>query len=340
MIRRPLTRPGTSLLEVLVGLGILAIGAISAFVLFPLSAINVSRAMIDDRATTCAITADGQLREIHRWSVTEPESQGGASTEPYHSRMDNPLTGPPALAPTDPAPSYPVVVDPMGIAAGRGAVGDAGETQVPRVSLNLITSANVALRFCSQMDGLSYNDGGQVAAPSQAEIRELRYNWMWVLQRPSNRDRYTVRQQVVVFDRRQHLFAPTGSELVLPGVTLTPGDTVVTGVPTVRTVGGQPVPVEIRKGSWVMDATISNQPDGDGVPRPKRHAEFYRVVSVTEVAGSPSTFTLELHRAVVRADGLVSLTAPNNFAYTGNLVHMPAVVEVFERPMLTGGFGP
>src|SRR5438874_223867 len=118
MTRRPTTRrSGNSLLEVLVGLGIMAVGAISVFVLFPLSAINVSKAMIDDRSTTCAITADGEIRDVWRQYVVEPETQApGSSKEPFFLAMDNPGTGPAALSPNDPGASYPVLGDPMGIA--------------------------------------------------------------------------------------------------------------------------------------------------------------------------------------------------------------------------------
>ena len=340
-------RRGTSLLEVLVGLGIMAVGAIGAFVLFPLSAINVSRALIDDRTTTCAITADGQMRDFHRMDVERATASGSPAPvgEFYHAAMDSPL---PTAAPLLHEPSMPAFVDPMGFYArtgpGQYAVGDAGQTTIPRVNLsitnNLANGANLALRFCSQMDGLTYTDGGNV--PGGVDMRELRYNWLWVLQRPVQRDRYTVRMQVVVFDKRVHLYAPPGTEAVLgPNVTFVPGTTSITNVPGTA---------EVRKGSWVMDGTVKNTSDpvtptagatGAGSPpaaprviRPLRHAEFYRVTSVTEVGG---TYTLEVHKPIVRADGYSFAARPEEYQYTGTLVVMPTVVEVFERPTLTGG---
>lgn len=328
-------RPGTSLLEVLVGLGIMAVGAIGAFVLFPLSAINVSRALIDDRATTCAITADGQLRDIHRQVVE------GTRGEFYMSDI-----GLGTLA-VGAGPSRPVVIDPMGSRARRGnnneiwlgdldAMGNQ-QTAIPRVNLADLNNPDpaianpLALRYCSQMDGLTFDDGGKVAPG--VDMRELRYNWMWVVQRPVNRDRFTLRMQVVVYDKRTHMYAPVGSEAVIPGtpvagsaapiITFVPGTTILTGIPATS---------EVRKGTWVMDASTT----ADIAGRLIRHAEFYRVTSVTEEANA--TLTLELHRPIVRADGLVdraSLPANNPFRYDGTLVIMPAVVEVFERPLLT-----
>lgn len=304
-------RPGTSLLEVLVGLGIMAVGAIGAFVLFPLSAINVSRALIDDRTTTCAVTADGQLRDVHR-KVVDSKGFGG---ETYFSAL-GPAAGD--------GPSLPVVIDPMGFYARFGA--DIGEltppltTGIKRVNLGALTSNTLALRYCSQMDGLTFNEGGQV--PGGLDMRELRYNWMWVVQRPVSRDAYTLRMQVVVFDRRTHMYAPPGTEAVY-GAAAGPGP-VITFVPGTSTIPGVPATAEVRKGSWVMDATNVGA---------IRHAEFYRVTSVTDAGDG--TVVLETHRPLVRADGLVDRAVPTRYQYDGTLVVMPAVVEVFERPLLT-----
>jgi hypothetical protein len=318
--------------EVLVGLGILAVGAISAFVLFPLSAINVSRALVDDRTTTCAITADGELREIHRLYVAVPYNATGNSSENYYSLMDSPGTGAAPLSTTSPDPSYPVVIDPLGIAAGRTNIGSNSTfgqpTLVPRTSLlaNGISSSNqLALRFCSQLDGLSYDDNGTVQPPS-ATMRELRYNWMWVVQRPSNRDRLTTRMQVAVFDRRVHLYNPPNSEAVF-SASFIPGSTTITGISTTA---------ELTKGTWIMDATIGN--DNQPVPQPVRNGEFYRVVSVTDTG--TGTYAVEVHRPVTRSDGQVSYGNPTKYSYNGSIVVMPALAEVYERPVLTGGFGP
>lgn len=315
-------RAGASLVEVLVGFGILGIGVTSVITLFPFSALTIGQALRDDRTTTCAVVADGQLRDVHQHYVVEP---GDATTqEPYHRAMDGANTTLPPLLPTDPAPSYPVYVDPMGFyATGGRAVGDNGETGIPRVNLQFIAATgmagqNVALRYCSLMDSLSFDADGNV--PNNFDMRELRYNFAWMLQRPSNRDRFTVRMQVVVYNKRAHLYAPPGSEAVFAGVRFTPGETAIT-------LSNVPATAEFRKGTWVMDGTINpNNRDADGVIRPLRHAEFYRVVSVTDLGNN--TLALEVHKPVVRADGLSS-------PYAGNLVVMPGVADVFDRPNLT-----
>jgi hypothetical protein len=204
----------------------------------------------------------------------------------------------------------------MGIAAGRGAVGDSGAAMIPRVTFGFIqgqtNASTMALRVASQLDALNYTGDG--AVQSGFDMRELRYNIAWMLQRPSNQDRYTVRQQVIVYDRRVHLYRPPGSEALYAGLTLNPGDTTIVGMPT---------SAEIRRGSWILDA---GNPTGGLL-----QAEFYRVISATDQGNG--TYTLEVHKPIVRADGQTA-------AYATNLVVIPAICDVFERPLLTAGTGP
>jgi hypothetical protein len=241
--------------------------------------------------------------------------------------MDNPGTRLPAGAAAPVAtdsnePSIPVVIDPMGVVAGRGPVGDFGETGIPRVNFDFIQRGadprQLALRYCSLLDSLTFDEDGRVNPGF--DMRELRYNWMWVLQRPVNRDRYTARMQVVVFNQRAHLYRPPGSERVYSGVVFTPGESFIRGLPA---------DAEVRKGGWVMDATLGVDPAG----RQLRHAEFYRVVSV--VPGAGGTTSLEVHKPVARADGLVNPPDTRVYQYSGQLVWMPGVADVFDRPPLT-----
>ena len=358
-------RTGTSLIEVLVTIGILGIGLISVIAMFPMAAITMGQALRDDRTASSAVTADGYIRNVHHLNVVEPYLTPQSSpSEPYYYAMDgnnppNPFPSGPMSAltgttPTSPSlslpsqqlgssdtnPSYPVFVDPMGIAAGGGsAVGDlmfgspAPNTfAIPRVTLSVMNgqSSTLALRLCSQMDGLTYGDQGLVQSNGGVITRELRYNWLWVLQRPTNSDRLTTTCKVVVFDRRVYLYKPPGTEALYAPVApasgafttgFNPGQTIITIPGTTA---------DVRKGSWVMDGTIGTDPNG----LPIRHANFYRVLSVeTDANGN---YALEVHTPVFRIDGL---TGSAN-GYNGNLLVMPAVADVYERPALTAAVGP
>jgi hypothetical protein len=303
-------------MEVLVGFGILGIGVASVISLYPFAALAAGNALIKDRTTTSALIADGQLRDLHKRFVVE---QGEATNEPYYGRLDLGVGGAPV--PRDSGePSYPVLIDPMGFAAGQtGPVG--ATTGIPRVNLSLVTNSGDpvrhALRFCSQLDGLGYNDDGAVQAGP--EMRELRYNWLWVVQRPVNRDRFNLRMQVVVFNQRIHQYRPSMLETVYANAQLTVGQTTLTGIPA---------SAEVRKGSWVMDAGDPGNTGSTGAPRPqRRHAEFYRVVSIAD------NNTIELHRPVQSPHGAIG-------TYTTNIVVMPGIVDVYERPQLSAGYGP
>src|SRR5207248_196037 len=115
-------------------------------------------------------------------------------------------------------------------------------------------------------------------------------------------------------------------EIVLPqGVAgkqqFNPGSTVL----TIDYGAGNPRPA-IAKGRWLLDATTVWVDPNNGSTVGLWHANFYRVVSVTdEVDG---TMTVELQTPVTRSDNRAT-------AYTGTLMLIPGVAEVFQRPPLT-----
>jgi hypothetical protein len=334
MTRTTHARRGATLLEVLIGFGILGIAVTSLITLPIFASLTVSTALKDDRTTTAATAGDSLISDEHRKYVVEPGPY--RTLEPYYWAMDNPAaygasSSLPALSSTtEIGPSYAVYADPMGVVARPisgvlmygASVGNAG--LIPRVQLqSLYDQSNLtgqpigllSLRACSLLDGLTYDDTGNV--PGGADMRELRYNFAWMLQRRSNRDRMTVRQQVVVYDRRIHLYAPASSEFACTA-TMYPGETRIDSIPG---------SAEIRRGTWILDT---------GAPASGlRQAEFYRVVSVTEIpiGGGATTFTVEVHKPVVRSDGQTA-------SYTGALTVIPAIADVFERPALTAGMNP
>jgi hypothetical protein len=158
------------------------------------------------------------------------------------------------------------------------------------------------------MDGMGYDEHGHPQTIGGVSDREIRYNWLWVLQRPQNSNRFTATMTVVVFDNRPHLFAPTGAETYFPGVSWTPGTTSVT-------VTGTP---DVKAGGWVMDATVINT-----TTNKTRHANFYQVVSVNGSA-------LELQSPIKKSND------PNvTGAYAGPLVVLRGVSGVYVRPPLT-----
>ena len=323
-------RAGTSLIEVLVTIGILGIGLTSVIALFPMAAITLGQALRDDRTATCAGTADGLIRDIHQRSVVEA---GANSQEPYFTAMD----GNQSLNAADchslswadgvnqhhrSRAELPGVRRSDGLLRSQWKVGwrwrrneyPACESEVHqrfRRDISEYRKPALALRLCSQMDGLTYDDDGAVNPLVTPDKRELRYNWLWVVQRPVNRDRYSATLRVVVFDRRIHMYAPPGLEAVY-SVTFTPTTTSITNVPATA---------DVRKGSWVMDGTMNNATPASATST-IRHANFYRVLSVTDLGTTPATYALELNTPIFRIDG-------GTAAYTGTLLVMPGIADVY-----------
>jgi type II secretory pathway pseudopilin PulG len=264
----------------------------------------------------------------------------------------------PAVSNASTDPSYPVFVDPMGwVARAAGTRADlywvgegttvTGLGKLPRRTLHDHRTAATALslRTCSMLDGLTYDpngraaDGSGQAAETVAGVvqREMRYNWLWVLQRPNNRDRNTARMTVVVYDKRAHLFAPNSAETIFNPTFANPGQNDT----RLQFSTNAPVP-PVRKGSWLLDGTViaRQYPSGGGQAWGSfvRNANFYRVVSVTT---DNNVVDVEL-ATPLRADSL-SPAAPTGAAWTNTVIQpaerqfyvLSGVSDVFERNPLT-----
>lgn len=306
-------RDGFSLVEVLVALFIMGIGVIAILTLFPLGAANMAIAVREERSSQLAASADGYLRAFWKTQIIEPPLSGQPINEAFFNALDNPGAGLPM--PTSAEASYPVFVDPLGRLARLGKpeqdwVGDGGTTLVARRSISQVANDNdLAFRVCSQWDGIGWDDDSQTITKD----REVRYNWLAVLQRPAAAIHTHANMTIVVFDRRVFLSAKPGDEKVFTNVLFTPMTT------SVRLVNADP---DLKAGQWIMDATV-NPTNRPGV----RHANFYRVVSVNYDPNNGWT-DLELQTPInLPTDG-------NASPYSGTLVILRGVSGVYTRRLL------
>jgi len=316
-------RKGLSLVEVLTAIFITGLGIISILTLFPLGAMRMAQAFRDERSALAAYNAEQFFRSYWKKHVVE-----AAPLDPFIWALDQPAAGMPPCLPHE--PSYPVVVDPMGFLArglpNQNWFGDPPTpTRIPRrnlqvVSTNPTAALSLCLSLCSLRDGITADDNG-----NPTPEREFRYNFLWVVQRPRNADRFHANLTIVVFDRRAPMYVPPRSEQVFHNVTFNPGQTslLLEHIP-----GVSPNQLEIRSGDWVMDGTIYDPSSGIAVDRPGlRHAYFYRVTAMTET----TTGTLLEIQPPLRtpADG-------NLASYRGTLILLRGVSGVFVRHPLTG----
>jgi hypothetical protein len=304
----------------------MGIGVIAILTLFPLGAFNMANAVREDRSAQMAAAADGYFRAYWKTQIVEPYLVNpNAVTEPFFVALNDPNgTNPPPTTPKTGLPSaandamsYPVFVDPMGYAARpnsvRDWVGDGAGTNVPRRSISLIQSdPDLVFRVCSQWDGIGWDDNSQTITKD----REVRYNWLAVIQRLNNGAAPTTANfTVVVFDRRIHLIAKAGDEVVsLNNVTFTPQATSLT----------IPGSTDLKAGQWVMDGTVltSVRQNATGYIR---HANFYRVVSA-EFDG--------LNTQVELQTPILMPTDGSTQPYAGTLVILRGVSGVYARRVL------
>jgi prepilin-type N-terminal cleavage/methylation domain-containing protein len=267
-----------------------------------------------------------------------------------------------ALTRTNTAASYPVMIDPLGYLARpatspeqrwvardyalrTGAM--ANFIPIPRRNLSTSTSTATALdpdpnnvnllpqmlgntgsgsavQTCCLIDDFGFQSNGIAGDPANPGglTRQGRYSWAAIVQRPNNTVTDVVTLKVMVFDGRPPLLASPDDEVVIRGIAITPGVRSLTL--SVPNRGADQTPL-VRKGGWILDGTIDN---ASGI----RHANFYRIVGVTEEGPDPANpnntrFALDLETEVRRTDGL---PAP----YVASIYLFAGLAEVFERPAL------
>ena len=374
MIRSP-RRAGSSLTEVLVAIFVMAAGMLALLTLFPLGAMQIQQAVKDDRTAQTAVQADTLLRTYWRANVVQSNTDQALPTAmnnptgpiPWNPPL-TPATPPAPSAGTMPAltaansgePSYPVVIDPLGFLARstneRFWVAHQSfpglPTLLPRRNLGMMKAtfqqfnSAEASANCSMMDDLTYDTNGEVhydrPNPPNApalNVRQGRYNWAAIIQRPRNIDATTAKLTILVFDNRPPFLAFVGDEVVRPPNTWGIGTRDLSITVPIRTPDQPPL---IRRGGWIMDGTIYKEtPPLTGYVR---NANFYRIVGVTETATSPTpvppwapngtvTYTLDLETPIKTDSG--NLPAASPLPPANHQIYLFASLsEVFERDNL------
>ena len=284
---------------------------------------------------------------------------GAAQKPPFGSPVGTPEPVP-ALVPGATAgatdPSYPVFIDPMGWVArqspnfSRWWVAEGSGGVIARRTLHEVVQFTpnnplmnlLTLRTCSLMDGLTMAPDGRAAEATGAVAettgavvqKELRYNWLWVLQRPNNGDQTLSRMTIVVFDKRSHLYAPTSAEQA----GYTPIAAAV-GSATVSFATGTE-PAGLRKGMWLLDGTTTyDSYMGTTLQYYSkiRNANWYRVVSVTP---NGAQVDVELHQPLkpdtkTRFVPNTTTPIPDALFNERRFIQLAGVADVYEKAPLS-----
>lgn len=320
-------------MEVLVAIFVMALGMLALLTLFPLGALRMAQAIQDDRTAQCAQNANSiatmknvrfdplVLTPLPTFKTFEDDLGGGFPPDAY-------------------GPSNPVMVDPAGFAQSaaapdpaKGVMWVGGYTSgVPRctTSFALPSSPSDIRRWFNFLDEYEFERlGSPTKLPGETSFpltRDYAYSWAYMLQRPKTSDPNVVDCSVMVFRRRPMALTTTLNlrefVYVSSGATKQLFDLNRNIITIDHSATGEPPP--IKAGDWILDASVATS----GGKR-YSHANFYRVVSATEISDTLTEF--EVQTPLRGFDARFPQTAPNSGVFIGTAIVFEGLVEVFDR---------
>ncbi len=320
------SRPGITLVEVLVAIFIMAIGLLAILVLFPLGALNMARALKDDRCATLAANADSMASaRLMRSDSAITNAMLTTPAGPYLSSDDN-------------GPSYPVFVDPYFVQNGLlSTIGTATANSIaisrvtPSYILNDINNGVVRPidRWFSLLDDLTFDSNGvptvSLANPNTAALqttglvtgplnRQGYYTFAYLLRRLMTQQANTTQLTVIVYSNRA-VQAPVAELTFALANAGNVGDTSI----TLTWAAGQQSP-DLRRGNWLLDNSYENNPLKTSAVTGKTvgyaHAQCYKVMDA--IINSGTTMTVNIY-------------PPLQDSQVTSMVVLDSATEVFDR---------
>jgi hypothetical protein len=157
--------------------------------------------------------------------------------------------------------------------------------------------------------------------------RDGRYSTAWMIRRPQASLDSQAELTVVVYGGRS--ISSPSAETVITGTNFQMNRNSTEVLVDWSQLPAKP---KLRKGNWILDATMYNLP----FQSPEPHGYFYRIIGVTDLGGTQ--MSLELQLPSLMDAGIASNNGAGNPA--GLLIIMENVAEVFERKTLSPTIGP
>jgi hypothetical protein len=177
---------------------------------------------------------------------------------------------------------------------------------------NTLNRTQRVLSRFSLLDDLTFDSDGLPLKANGMIERQGRYTWSYLFRRPNHKNRDIVEMTVVVYSGRS-VDVPSPEEQFVTEI--------ITDPRVVRiNYAGRAKPA-LRRGSWILDATIFNN-IGDKDPQ----GQFYRVTNVDDSV--PNILTIDLQTQLIG-------TTPRR-----SIVVMENVVEVFPKGMVSSNSAP
>jgi type II secretory pathway pseudopilin PulG len=250
------TRSGITLVEVLVAIFIMGVGLLAILVLFPLGALNMARAIRDDRAMQCAAQAEVIA---NLWDLRHDPAVNLALVNPTNQGDQ---------------PAVPAYIDPFG-APSFPTIGQGGNA-FPRVSPTGIPAGSATLgeRWFTLPDDLVFNpDGSPAGTPGVSVQRTGSYTWTYIARRPQAGQMNPTDLTVLVFKGRNP-YVPDPEPFFVVNANAGSNSLSLTVTP-----GQEP---ELRSLGYILDLSLVN-----GVP-------VARTYQVTDIQKANTVWTLRV----------------------------------------------
>lgn len=171
----------------------------------------------------------------------------------------------------------------------------------------------MAIRLTALLDDLTFDAGGEAAAPTGQLERAGRYSAAWLIQRPDNSKYGDVKVTVLVYAARSLSDVPSSETAFVAQATA--GEKLI-----VVSLGGQAAP-PLRRGGWIAFSHLV--PTSAKGNRPT--LDFYRVTGINN--DTPDTLYVETETPIKSEGGA--------FAYNGSAIVFDNLLEVFDRGVVS-----
>jgi hypothetical protein len=319
-------RQGTTLIEVLVAIFVMAIGLIALLGLFPLGALQMAQAIKDDRAASCAANATSLAIAWNlRHDPLVTQAFNNPNTVATHVNASDPASLATGNHPWADGPSYAVYVDPGGSlsflppytnwVAGvapppLGVLVPAGQYGVARRNISWIANQPTAalqqfwtLQSLTLTDEIFFDNKGTPKTQGGTQFeRDLAFSFAYLLRRPRMSQPGVVEMSVIVYQRRPlGLNAAAGignpSDENWFNASFPLNNYVYTNPPRTVTLSApsatQPLPA-LRPGNWILDCS-----PGQGA------AGAFVDPGLSTVAGKATPGSARFYRVVAVTEGAV-----------------------------------
>ena len=299
--RSPSARAGITLIEVLAAIFIMGVGLLALFTLFPLGALNMARAVRDDRSAAIAANAAAMATAMDLRN--DPNVSPFLGMTPAGPTISMTVGGvlvpvPPFQFPDPNGPGFPVLVDPTYSALGQSSLGAIGNVTpgIQRCGASYAGNSSNIARWFTFQEEVTFTTNGQPKNSPGAVERPGTYTWTYLLRRPQANRPEMCEMSVLVYASRAVEQIDGEQTFTIPPAPAPPSLLGAKGSNSLSFLYATGAKPNLRRGAWIMDVTyVPNATNTFGTV----NGYAYRVENVTDTGTTANPqLTLEVDPAL------------------------------------------